>query len=116
MSKIIIYLGSLFVLVNTIIGLLISNYLIFNWLSVDFILIINTILLSKLSNDNISNGYKISLSFICPFLCFVSIVLAVLSPEKFKDNFYLIGFIFIMLIEVSLFLISKNLKTINTKK
>jgi hypothetical protein len=116
MSKIIIYLGSLFVLVNTIIGLLISNYLIFNWLSVDFILIINTILLSKLSNDNISNGYKISLSFICPFLCFVSIVLAVLSPEKFKDNFYLIGFIFIMLIEVSLFLIAKNLKTINTKK
>ena len=110
MSKIILYLGSLLVVVNTIIGLLISNYLPFNWLSIDAILIINTILLSKLSIDNISNGYKISLSFIYPFLCFVSIVLAFLSPHKFKDNYYVIGFIFIMLIEISLYLIAKNFK------
>lgn len=116
MSKIIIYLGSLLVAVNTIIGLLISNYLPFNWLSIDVILMINTILLFKLSNDNISNGYKISLSFVYPFLCFVSIVLAFLSPDKFKDNYYVIGFIFLMLIEVSLYLIAKNIKTINTKK
>lgn len=116
MSKIILYLGALLVGVNTVIGLLISNYLTFNWLSIDVILIINTILLSKLSIDNISNGYKISLSFIYPFLCFVSIVLAFLSPSKFKDNYYVIGFILIILIEVSLYLIAKNLKTINTKK
>jgi len=116
MSKININIGSLLIAVNTIIGLLISNYLPFNWLSVDVILIINTILLSKLSSDTISNGYKISLSFTYTFLCFVSIVLAVLSPDKFKDNYYLIGFIFIMFIEVSLYLISKNLKTFNIKK
>jgi hypothetical protein len=116
MSKIIIYLGSLLVTVNTIIGLLSSNYLPFNWLSIDAILIINTILLSKLSIDNISNGYKISLSFIYPFLCTVSIVLALLSPDKLQDNYYLIGFIFIILIEVSLYLIAKSIKFINTKK
>ena len=115
MSKIIIYLGSILIAVNTIIGLLISNYLPFNWLSVDVVLIINTILLSKLSNDNISNGYKISLSFIYPFLCLVSIVLAFLSPDKFKDNYYLIGFIFILLIEVTFYLIAKKMKIINTK-
>lgn len=109
MTKLIIYLGSLLVAANTIIGLLISNYLPFNWLSIDVILIINTVLLSKLSNDNISNGYKISLSFVYPFLCFVSIVLAFLSPEKFQDNYYVIGFIFILLIEVSLYLIAKKL-------
>ncbi len=109
MTKIIIYLGSLLVAANTIIGLLISNFLPFNWISIDVILIINTVLLSKLSNDNISNGYKISLSFVYPFLCFVSIVLAFLSPEKFQDNYYVIGFIFILLIEVSLYLIAKKL-------
>lgn len=112
MSKITIYLGSLLIAVNTIIGLLISNYLPFNWLSVDAILIINTILLSKLSTDNISNGYKISLSFIYPFLCFVSIVLAFLSPDKFKDNYYVIGFILLLLIEVSLYLMAKKIKQI----
>ena len=115
MSKIIIYLGSLLVSVNTIIGLLISNYLIFNWLSIDVILVVNTLLLSKLSSDNISNGYKISLSFVYPFLCLVSIVLAFLSPDKFKDNYYIIGLVFIMLIEISLYLIVKNIKLINKK-
>jgi hypothetical protein len=115
MSKIIIYLGSLLVVVNTINGLLISNYLPFNWLSVDAVLIINTILLYKLSTDNISNGYKISLSFVYPFLCFVSIVLAFLSPNKFKDNYYVIGFVFLMLIEISLYLIAKNIKLISNK-
>jgi hypothetical protein len=115
MSKFFIYLGTLLVLVNSAIGLLLSKYLLFNWLSVDAILIINTLLLFKLSTDNISNGYKISLSFIYIFLCLVSIALALLSPDKFKDNYYSIGFIFIILIEVSLFLIAKNLKTINNK-
>ena len=115
MSKIIIYLGSLLVVVNTIIGLLSSNYSPFNWLSIDVILIINTFLLSKLSNDNISNGYKISLSFVYPFLCLVSIVLAFLSPNKLKDNYYVIGFVILMLIEVSLYLIAKNIKTQNAK-
>jgi hypothetical protein len=110
MTKIIIYLGSLLVAVNTIIGLLISNYLLFNWLSIDVILIINTVLLFKLFHDNISNGYKIGLSFVYPFLCFVSIVLAFLSPDKFKDNYYVIGFIFLMLIQVSLYLIAKKSK------
>jgi hypothetical protein len=112
MSKITIYIGSLLIAVNTIIGLLISNYSPFNWLSVDAILIINTILLSRLSSEKMSDGYKISLSFIYPFLGLVSIVLAVLSPDKFKDNFYLVGFIFILLIEISLNLIAKNLKRI----
>jgi hypothetical protein len=112
MSKIIIYLGSLLVVVNTIIGLLISNYLPFNWLSIDVILTINTILLSRLSIDNLSNGYKISFSFIYPLLCFISIVLALLSPAKFQDNYYVIGFIFILLFEVSLYLIAKKIKQI----
>lgn len=104
------------VLVNTIIGFLISTYLPFNWLSVDVILIINTILLYRLSSDEVSTGYKISLSFIYPFLCFISIILALLSPDKFKDNYYVIEFIFILLIEVSLYLIAKNINFINKNK
>jgi hypothetical protein len=115
MSKIIIYLGSLFIAVNTVIGLLISDYSQFNWISTNIILIINTILLSRLPGENISNGYKISLSFIYTFLCIISIILAIISPDKLIDNYYLIGFIFILLTEVSLYLITKSLKSINNK-
>ena len=115
MTKIILFIGSLFVIVNTIVGLLISKYLLFNWLLVDVVLIINTILTFKLSIDNISNGYKIGLSFIYPILCLVSIVLAILSPNKFKDNFYVIVFILIILIEISLYFIARNIRVLNNK-
>ena len=108
MSKFIIYLGSLLILTNTTIGLLISNYLIFNWLTVDVILIINTLLLFRLSSDNISHGYKISLSFLYPFLCILSVLLALLSPNKFKDNCYIIGLILIIIFELSIYLNCKK--------
>ena len=113
MTKIILFIGSLFVVVITIVGLLLSKYLVFNWLSVDVVLIINTIIIYKLSSDNISDGYKIGLSFIYPVLCLVSVVLAIQSPDKFKDNYYVIAFILIILIEISLYLIARKIKSIN---
>ena len=117
MSKIILLLGTLLIIVNTIIGLLLSNYLPFNWISVDIVLLINTILLYQISsNAIISNGYKISLSLIFPLLGLTSIILAILSTEKYKDNYYLIGFISILAIEIILFLLAKNIKSINTTK
>lgn len=112
MTKIILFIGSLLVIVNTIFGLLISKYSLFNWLSVDVVLIISTILVFMLFSDKISSGYKISLVFIYSILTFVSVVLAFLSPNKFSDNFYLIGFIFILLIE----LIVQNIKAFSAKK
>ena len=115
MTKIILFVGIFLVVVNTIIGLLISKYLSFNWLSVDALLIINTILLFKLSTNNISNGYKVSLSFIYPFLCFITIVLAVLSPDKFFNNYYVICCILITLIEISLLIVVRSINTINKK-
>ena len=110
------FIGSLLFAVNTIIGLLISNYSKFNYFSVDVVLIINTILIYRLSIDNISNGYKISLSIIYPLLCLLSVILALLSPEKLKDNYYTISLILMLFIEISLYLLATNLRHINSKK
>ena len=71
MTKIILFIGSLLVIVNTIFGLLISKYFLFNWLSVDVVLIISTILVFMLFSDKISSGYKISLVFIYSILTLV---------------------------------------------
>lgn len=115
MTKIILFFGTLLIIVNSIIGLLISNYLPFNWLAVDIVLVINIILLYKISISKMNNGFKISLSFIFPILGLTSIILAILSPNKYEDNYYLISFILILLLEVSFYLISINLKSINLK-
>lgn len=116
MSKLILIFGSLLIVLNTILGMFISSYSPLNWISVDAVLLINTLLLYKTSISQINSGFKVSLSFVFPFLGIISIVLATLSPEKWKDNYYLIGFVLILFVEISFYLIAKNLKFINTKK
>lgn len=110
MSKIILYLGISLITVNTLIGLLISNYSSWTCFVVNVILIIHMLLLLALFTNKITNGYKISLLFIYLFLGLVSIVLALLSPLNVEDNYYLVGFICILLIEISLYLIAMRLK------
>jgi hypothetical protein len=115
MSKLILIVGSLLLFVNTLFGLIISDYLPLNWVAVDIVFLINTLLLYKISTSQINNGFKVSLSFIFPFLGITSTVLAVLSPDKFKDNYCLVGYVIILFIEVVFYLIATNLKSINSK-
>lgn len=115
MSKLILIFGSLLLLVNTLFGLIISSYLPLNWVAVDVVFLINMFLLYKISSSQMNNGFKVSLSFIFPFLGIISTILAVLSTNKFKDNYCLVGYVFILFIEVALYLITLNIKLTNNK-
>ena len=55
-------------------------------------------------------------SFIYSIFTVISVVLAFLSPNEINDNIYIITFVLIMLIEISLYLITKNIKNINHEK
>lgn len=116
MTKLILIFGLLLFFVNTIFGVLLSDYLPLNCLLVDAVLLTNTLFLYKISSSQINNGFKVSLSFVFLLLGIISTVLATLGPEKWKDNYYLIGFALILFIEISFYLIAKSLKFINTKK
>ena len=113
MSKLTLIVGSLLLFVNTLLGLIISSYLPLNWVAVDIVVLINILLIYKISISQMNDGFKVSLSFIFAFLGIISSVLAVLSPDKWKDNYYLIGYILILLIEISFCFIATNLKSIN---
>lgn len=113
MAKLILLTCSILVLVNSLTGLLLSKYLFVNWLLADFILIINSVLFFRLYIDKISNGYKISLSFVFTIMCLISIILAVNSTHKIYDNLSVVGLIFIIFFEVLLFFIAKKVNTSN---
>lgn len=115
MSKLTLIVGSLLLFVNTLFGLIISSYLPLNWVSVDVVFLLNILLLYKMSTSQMNNGFKVGLSFIFPFLGVISTIIAVLSPNKFKDNYCLVGYVFILFIEVVFYLIATNLKSINSK-
>ncbi|VXB46699.1 conserved membrane hypothetical protein [Flavobacterium sp. 9R] len=116
MNKLILYFGFLLIVVNSLVGFVLSYYPLLNCMSSDVVILINTLLIYNLANSQLSSGFKVSLSIIFPVLGFASYVLAVLSPLEIEDNLYFIGFILILFIEIAFLMISKNTSTINQKK
>jgi hypothetical protein len=114
MNKIIFSIGFVLLCLNSLIGILISNYPSFNWITADIVILVNTLLILEVSNSNRYDGFKIGLSFLYTFLTFVLIVLAIISPCRFRDNYYLITIIFLAFIEFALWVITRNMKSINS--
>ena len=116
MNKLILYFGFLLIIVNSLVGMVLSYYPLLNWVSSDIVILINTLLIYNLSNSQVSNGFKISLSFVFPFLGLISFILAVFSPPEIKDNLFFIGFVVLLFIEIAIFLVSKKIKQIYQNK
>lgn len=116
MKNIILITGILSIITNTLIGLILSNYPSFNCMSVNIILFVNGVILYLLTTDTqISNGFKISLSFLFPVLGFVSMLLAIKSPPYFTDNYYLIGFVFLLFVESVIYIVVRKISSMNLK-
>jgi hypothetical protein len=115
MNKVIISVGLVLLCINSLIGILISNYHSFNWITADVVILVNTLLIFEVSNSNRNVGFKIGLSFLYSLLTFVLIALAILSPCRFSDNYYLIVIILLAFLEFALWVITRNMKSINSK-
>ena len=114
MNKVIINIGLVLLFANTIVGLLLTNYSNFNWLTADAVLLVNIFLNYEVSTSKRNDGFKISLSFIYFFLTIISVILAILSPCRVKDNYFIIIIILIAFFEFALWLITRNRKAINS--
>jgi hypothetical protein len=110
MKKIYLAIGLILVVLNTIIGLIFSGYSTFNFISSDIVIIINTLLLSAIANSKISDGFKVSFSFIFPLLGFVSFILACIMDNKLNDNILLTGVLIISTIQITLLIFTSLLK------
>lgn len=106
MKNIFLIIGFVALVLNTIIGLIFSGYSTFNFISSDIVILINTLLLYIISNSKISDGFKVSFSFIFPLLGFVSFILACIMDSKLNDNISLTGVLIISTIQISLLIIT----------
>ena len=115
MKKIILICGSLALVLNVLLGLLLSQYDYFNMGVNCGVIALNTALLLRLYWLNIRDAFRISVSFLFSFLAIVEIVLGCLMPEKLQDNGYLIATIVILFIELTLMVIT-NIMSNKIKK
>lgn len=107
-------IGGILLVLNILIGLIVSSYSTFNVCLTSGIILISFALIEALKYSKLRDAFRISLTFIFAFLMIVCLVLGVLSPDSFKDNGYIIAIISILVIEVVILLttsfISQNVQ------
>lgn len=103
MKKIILISACLALVLNLLLGLLLSCYEYFNMGVNCCIIVINAILLLSLFHFNMRDAFRISLSFLLSLLAFVEFILGGLMPQQLQDNGYLISLIVLLFIEITLF-------------
>ncbi len=112
MRKIYIILGVILVVVNSLFGLIFEAYEPFNWLMSDVVILLNAGFLQFLVHSRVSDGFKVALSFILPFIGFVMFVISVMLEKEFSNNFMLAVFLTLLSIQVILLLTASVLKSI----
>ena len=112
MSNIYLIIGTLIIIVNSIIGLIFNSYTTFNLLSSDLVILINTFFLYYISNSKIHDGFKVALSFILPSLGLLSYILSLKLENTIENNLILVFLISIISIQFILLVITNYLKKI----
>ena len=114
MKKMILICGSLALVLNVLLGILLSHYAYFNMGVNCGVIALNTVLLLSLYWLNMRDAFRISFSFLFSFLAIVEIILGCLMPRQLQDNGYQITLIVLLFIEITLILVtyifSNNIK------
>ena len=116
MKKIITIIYLIFIIVNSLSGLILSEYNYINWVSANILILINYFFNIVLINSNSSDGTKIGVSFTNALIFIFTLFLIVKMPNRVVDNYYLI--IILILVSIQIFLISSSsiFKKISEKK
>ena len=106
MKKTFLILGGLSLIVNVLLGLLLSRYDSFNMGVNCGVIALNTALLFCLWQFNFRDVFRISLSLLFSLLVVVELVLGCLMPQELEDNGCLIAIIAILFVEATLCVIT----------
>ena len=100
MKKLIIFIGILLIVLNTIIGLILSNYAILNFLLADLSLVLSVGLLYFVVCGKMANGFKIGLTVLLFFTGIARFVCVTLAEQVWENNYCFIVSVGILLLEL----------------
>lgn len=107
MKNTILISGFGLVLINTIAGLIMSNYSNFNMLFVDVSLILTTVILWINTASNFADGFKIGLSMAYSLTGLIRFLCALLAANQFENNYTIIIFLVIVGFEYLVYMLAK---------
>ena len=107
MKKTILLLGGLTLVLNLLLGLLLSAYDNLNMGVNCGVILANTAMLWALFQMDIRDAFRIAFSFIFSFVALVEICLGSFMPNKIQDNACLITLVIFLFIKLSIVVIIK---------
>ena len=110
MRKIIITIGFVLILLNSIIGFVISGYNPFNIIMVDVSLFFTTSVIYFSLQSNMPDGFKIGYTVIFSFTGLMRLICSVIAQSDFTNNFAFVGFAILLCLEIVCVVIGLSLK------
>ena len=109
-------LSIILVLVNIVIGSIISSI---GWLNILFsslAIILTCMLLMHIWKDDIRDAYKISESFVLGIMGIIEYFISIFMPVKYEDNYAFIAILVLFVLSISMYLVIKKVSQINSNK
>ena len=101
MKNIILIIGTLLIALNTLIGLIVTDYATLNFLLADLSLALSVGIIYFMACSKMANGYKIGLTTLFFFTGVVRYVCMVLMPSILENNVFIIVAASIFLFELA---------------
>ena len=110
MKKILLSIGGSALLLNIICCLFITKYSAISCVFSSLSILINTGLIYYLfTSKDMRDAFRISISFFIGILGLVQFILCVMSPASIENNWYLLGAILILCVDVVLLIITNQI-------
>ncbi len=112
MKQSIILIGSILVIVNLLLGLIISAYGCVNLVASTVILVLTAVVLLLINGRmSLKDGYVVSLNILIPIIGLIQYLIAIFMPSRFSDNWGLITLLVITAIEAILLVATNSIST-----
>lgn len=112
MKQSIILIGSILVVANLLLGLIISAYGCANLIATTIIIVLTTIFLLFVNGRmRLKGGYKVSLNIVIPMIGTIQCLIGILMPSRFSDNWGLITLLALIALEAILLVTANSIST-----
>lgn len=109
MKNIEIYMGSLILLLNIVLGAMISSFSLQNIILTSIVIVVTTILMHILNKLKIKDGFKYSFIILFPLFSIIQYTLCLLAPTSIKNNWNITICTIILFFEIILIILSQTL-------
>ena len=109
MKKIFIYSGALLLLLNSLLGSILSAYEPFNWVLNDGVILVNLALFNYLTVSRIKDGFKFFMTLFFIVSGSAEFLLALFMKSYFTDNLLLILLCLILIIQVGVLAVIRSI-------